>query len=304
MTEVDPLSYNVLVWLRNLDCRLKVKNSEKKKTNGKIVIQVLRWCIALDLLPANSLLLPEFLFTMALLDRISDAQRHLKQANFRDDLRTKSRIESAQLSDQEIKTAGIQPQQYRVLLHLNQPLVNDSGIIVKIVDTDWHDIPLAQFDVLIVVENQDCFYHLEYFDYSQCDFQSPLIIYRGDRVYSQGAVALKDRWLKTKKPAVYFGDFDPKGVSIAINEGYHFMVLPTVEETAKLSSSAMFPDGQLKFLPALLRCDIHPQFRHYLLLLEKNQALRQQKMQRKILLSVPLQLPLQPSSNAFNIKSA
>lgn len=304
MTEVDPLSYNVLVWLRNLDCRLKVKNSEKKKTNGKIVIQVLRWCIALDLLPANSLLLPEFLFTMALLDRISDAQRHLKQANFRDDLRTKSRIESAQLSDQEIKTAGIQPQQYRVLLHLNQPLVNDSGIIVKIVDTDWHDIPLAQFDVLIVVENQDCFYHLEYFDYSQCDFQSPLIIYRGDRVYSQGAVALKDRWLKTKKPAVYFGDFDPKGVSIAINEGYHFMVLPTVEETAKLSSAAMFPDGQLKFLPALLRCDIHPQFRRYLLLLEKNQALRQQKMQRKILLSVPLQLPLEPSSNAFNIKSA
>ena len=157
MTEAEPLSYNALVWLKKLDHRLKAKYSEKKNTGGKIVTQVLRWCIALDLIPANSLLLPEFIFTVALLNKISDIQQRLKQANFRDDLSMKNRIESAQLSDQEIKTAGIRPQQHRVLLRLNQPLVNALGMTVEVVDTDWRNITLTQFDVLIVVENQDCF---------------------------------------------------------------------------------------------------------------------------------------------------
>jgi len=288
MTEAESLSYNALVWLKNLDRRLKAKNCEKKNTDGKIVIQVLRWCTAMDLIPANSLLLPEFLFTVALLNKISDAQQHLKQANFRDDLSTKSRIESAQLSDQEIKTAGIRPQQHRVLLRLNHPFVNELGMTIEVVDTDWRNITLTQFDVLIVVENQDCFYHLALFDYSQCDIRSPLIIYRGDRAYSKGATALKRCWLKKGKTAIYFGDFDPKGVSIAMNEGYHFMLLPSPDVVIKKSSSAMFPDAQLKFLPELLRGEVYSHFRDYLLVLEKHQALRQQKMQGEILKMVML----------------
>ncbi|MDH1128482.1 Wadjet anti-phage system protein JetD domain-containing protein [Enterobacter sp. GD03975] len=288
MTEAEPLSYNALVWLKKLDHRLKAKNCEKKNTDGKIVIQVLRWCTALDLIPTNSLLLPDFIFTMALLNKISETQQRLKQANFRDDISEQNRIESAQLSDQEIKTAGIRPQQHRVLLHLNQPLVSELGMTIKVVDTDWRNIALTQFDVLIVVENQDCFYHLALFDYSQCDFHSPLIIYRGDRAYSKGAVALKRYWLKTGKTAIYFGDFDPKGVSIAMNEGYHFMLLPSPDAVLKKSSPVMFPDVQLKFLPELLKGEIHCHFRDYLLVLEKHQALRQQKMQGEILKMVML----------------
>lgn len=288
MTEAESLSYNALVWLKKLDHRLKAKYSEKKNTSGKIVTQVLRWCTELDLIPANSLLLPEFLFTVALLNKISDTQQRLKQANFRDDLSLKNRIESAQLSDQEIKTAGVRPQQHRVLLRLNQPLVNELGMTIEAVDMDWRKITLMQFDVLIVVENQDCFYQLALFDYSQCDFLSPLIIYRGDRAYSKGAVALKHCWLKTGKAAIYFGDFDPKGVSIAMNEGYHFMLLPSPDTVIKKSSPVMFPDEQLKFLPELLRGKIHCHFRDYLLVLEKHQALRQQKMQGEILKMVML----------------
>ena len=288
MIETESLSYSALVWLKKLDHRLKVKSSEKKNTDGKTVIQVLRWCIALDLIPANSLSLPEFIFTTALLNKISDAQQRLKQANFRDDLRIKNRIESAQLSDQEIKTAGIRPRQHRVLLRLNQPLVNELGMVIDVVDTDWRNITLTHFDVLIVVENQDCFYHLSLFDYSQCDFHSPLIIYRGDRTYSKGTVALKNCWLKTGKAAIYFGDFDPKGVSIAKNEGYHFMLLPSPDVVTKKSSSAMFPDAQLKFLPGLLSGEKHCHLRDYLLVLEKHQALRQQKMQGEILQMVML----------------
>lgn len=288
MTESESLSYNALVWLKKLDHRLKAKNYEKKNTDGKIVMQVLRWCTALDLIPANSLLLPEFLFTTMLLNKISDTQQRLKQANFRDDLSLKSRIESAQLSDQEIKTAGVRPQQHRVLLHLNQPLVNELGMTIEAVEMDWRNIKLTQFDVLIVVENQDCFYHLALFDYSRCDFHSPLIIYRGDRAYSKGAVALKHCWLKTGKTAIYFGDFDPKGISIAMNEGYQLMLLPSPGVVIKKSSPVMFPDAQLKFLPELLRGKVHSHFRDYLLVLEKHQALRQQKMQGEILKVVML----------------
>ncbi|EAA6843793.1 hypothetical protein LA535_003831 [Salmonella enterica] len=288
MTESESLSYNALVWLKKLDHRLKAKNYEKKNTDGKIVMQVLRWCTALDLIPASSLLLPEFLFTTMLLNKISDTQQRLKQANFRDDLSLKSRIESAQLSDQEIKTAGVRPQQHRVLLHLNQPLVNELGMTIEVVDMDWRNIKLTQFDVLIVVENQDCFYHLALFDYSRCDFHSPLIIYRGDRAYSKGAVALKHCWLKTGKTAIYFGDFDPKGISIAMNEGYQLMLLPSPGVVIKKSSPVMFPDAQLKFLPELLRGKVHSHFRDYLLVLEKHQALRQQKMQGEILKVVML----------------
>lgn len=288
MTESESLSYNALVWLKKLDHRLKAKNYEKKNTDGKIVMQVLRWCTALDLIPANSLLLPEFLFTTMLLNKISDTQQRLKQANFRDDLSLKSRIESAQLSDQEIKTAGVRPQQHRVLLHLNQLLVNELGMTIEAVDMDWRNIKLTQFDVLIVVENQDCFYHLALFDYSRCDFHSPLIIYRGDRAYSKGAVALKHCWLKTGKTAIYFGDFDPKGISIAMNEGYQLMLLPSPGVVIKKSSPVMFPDAQLKFLPELLRGKVHSHFRDYLLVLEKHQALRQQKMQGEILKVVML----------------
>jgi hypothetical protein len=291
MSEADPLPYNALVWLKNLERCLKAKNSEKKKTNGKIVIQVLRWCTALDLVPANSLLLPEFLFTMALLDKISDAQQRLKQASFRDDLSTKSRIESAQLSDQEIKTAGIRPKQHRVLRYLNQPLLNELGEKIEVVDCDWRNIALTQYDVLLVVENQDCFYHLALFDLSQCDFHSPLILYRGDQGYSKGAAALKNDWLKTGKTAVYFGDFDPKGVSIAMNEGYHFMLLPSPDAVIKKSSPVMFPDAQLKFLPELLKGEVHSRFRDYLLVLENHHALRQQKMQGDILKMVTLKAP-------------
>ncbi|MFL7841310.1 hypothetical protein AAD048_03675 [Raoultella ornithinolytica] len=153
------------------------------------------------------MLLPDFIFTMALLNKISDTQQRLKQAKFRDDISEQNRIESAQLSDQEIKTAGIRPQQHRVLLRLNQLLVNALGMAVEVVDTDWRNIALTQFDVLIVVENQDCFYHLALFDYSKCNFHSPLIIYRGDRAYSKGAVALKRCWLKKRENCDLFWRF-------------------------------------------------------------------------------------------------
>jgi len=50
----------------------------------------------------------------------------------------------------------------------------------------------------------------------------------------------------------------------------------------------MFPDLQLKFLPELLKNKVHSNFHSYLLILEKHNALRQQKMRGDMLHAVPL----------------
>ncbi|MDX7998956.1 hypothetical protein FE394_07040 [Xenorhabdus sp. Reich] len=276
---MNPLNLGALTWLKMLEKRLFSKGNEKKKTNSKIVRQVLVWCLEQDLIPANSLNLPEFTFTKELLNAIATTQQKLNQTHFRCELQTKSRIESALLSDQEIKTAGIRPRQQRVLIHLTSPVFNDQNMKIQVSDTNWQDIPLSQFDVLIVVENSDCFYYLDLFKFSLHNFHSPLIVYRGDKIYGQATTKLKDKWLEMNKPAIYFGDFDPKGVSIAMHEGYEAMLLPSLDVVRKTASVAMFPDNQLKFLKKIEDKNINSFFEPYLKVLFEQKALRQQKMQ-------------------------
>ncbi|WP_237162893.1 hypothetical protein [Serratia symbiotica] len=73
-----------------------------------------------------------------------------------------------------------------------------------------------------------------------------------------------------------------------MKEGYSFMLLPSQDVMIKKSSPAMFPDLQLKFLPELLKNKVHSNFHSYLLILEKHNALRQQKMRGDMLHAVPL----------------
>ncbi|CBJ92244.1 hypothetical protein XNC1_4220 [Xenorhabdus nematophila ATCC 19061] len=276
---MDPLNLGALTWLKALEKRLLSKGNEKKKTNSKTVRQVLAWCLEQDLIPANSLNLPEFTFTRELLNAIATTQQKLNQTHFRCELQTKNRIESALLSDQEIKTAGIRPRQQRVLIHLTSPVFTEQNMKIQVIDTHWQDIPLSKFDVLMVVENSDCFYHLDLFEYSLHHFHSPLIVYRGDKIYGQATTKLKDKWLEMNKPAIYFGDFDPKGASIAIHEGYEAMLLPSLEVVRKTASVAMFPDNQLKFIKKIKEKNTNHFFESYLKILFDQKGLRQQKMQ-------------------------
>lgn len=281
MMQTNALKHTELLWLKALEVRLRAKSSEKKKTSGKNVTLILRWCIEQGLVPDNSLYLPDFTFTLHLLERISTSQYQLKQSNFRELLKDKDRLENAILSDQEIKSLGIRPRQHRVLIYLTESVRSSQNIQVQVADSDWQDIDLTAFDVLLVVENLDCFYQLDRFALPTTDFNSPLIIYRGDRMYSKGSSTLKKAWRGTRKPAYYFGDFDPKGVSIALHEGYQAMLLPSIAEVRQSASVAMFPDKQLKFLSQVTNTKVDDSFRDYLTLLLAQKALRQQKMQNK-----------------------
>jgi hypothetical protein len=280
--QYPPLNAQALRYLQQLQQRLKASGGERVKTSTKIAQQVLVWCIEHELVPGNSLNLPHFTFSLALLNDIAAVQRQLRQACFQDAPDQHSRLDNAVRSQQELKSIGPKPRQHRVLLKLNMPAAV-LGIVADVIDTDWQQLPLAQFDALLVVENLDCFYQLHAFTL-QLAYQRPLIIYRGDELYSKGCKALKAAWLRQNKPAIYFGDFDAKGVSIVLNEGYSAMLLPDFATLQQHASPAMLPDKQLKFVPALATKAVEQVFQSYhKLLCQQLKGLRQQNMQGMVL---------------------
>lgn len=282
-----PLNAQALRYLQQLQQRLKSSGSKQVKTKVTTAQQVLSWCIEHELVPGNSLKLPYFTFTLALLNDIARVQRQLQQACYLDGLSNNSRLANAACSQQELKSIGIKPRQQRVLLKLHTAVVA-VGMTADIIDTDWQQLPLTQFDALLVVENLDCFYQLHAFRLA-LPYQQPLIIYRGDKLYSKGCKALKAAWLKQNKPAIYFGDFDAKGVSIALNEGYSAMLLPDFATLQQYASPAMLPDKQLSFVTAIKAKTLAAEFKPYQqLLCQQLKGLRQQNMQGMLLTSIIL----------------
>lgn len=278
-----PLSAQALRYLQQLQQRLNASGSERVKTSAKAVQQVLAWCIEHELVPGNSLQLPQFSVNLGLLNDIARVQRQLQQACYLDAPHQHNRLDNAARSQQELKSIGLKPRQHRVFLKLNTPVDSGLGLAAECIDIDWQQLPLAQFDALLVVENLDCFYQLRAFTL-QLVYQQPLIIYRGDTLYSKGCKALKTAWLKQNKPAIYFGDFDAKGVSIALNEGYSAILLPDFATLQQHASSAMLPDKQLSFIAGIKAKAVAAEFLPYQqLLCQQLKGLRQQNMQGVVL---------------------
>lgn len=281
------LGLQALSWLRQLEQRLKVSGSKAVDPGKKAAAQVVNWCIEQQLLPAHSANLPRVRFDLALLADIATAQRQLGQACFRDNLAEQNRMMAAKSSQQELKSAGLKPRQQRVLIRLNQPM-QLVGINAECIDTDWQQLPLDQYDALLVVENLDCFYQLERFSI-ELPYQRPLIVYRGDRHYSRGCKALKATWLEHHSPCIYFGDFDAKGVSIALHEGYYAMLLPDFSALQHRANAMMLPDEQLRYLIGIQQYQPSPDFNPYQqLLCAQQKGLRQQQMQGTTLQPVVL----------------
>ena len=286
-----PLSAQALRYLQQLQKRLNASGSERVKTGVKAAKQTLQWCIEHDLAPGNSLQLPHFTFTLTLLNDIARVQRQLQQACYQDALYQHSRLDNAALSQQELKSIGLKPRQHRVLLKLSTPADSSLGIAADIVDIDWQQLPFAQFDALLVVENLDCFYQLDAFTLA-LPYKQILMIYRGDKLYSKGCKALKAAWLKQNKPVLYFGDFDAKGVSIALNEGYSAMLLPTLATLQQQANIIMLPDKQLSFIAGISAKEVSAIFAPYLqILCQQRKGLRQQNMASLKLTAIKITAP-------------
>lgn len=89
------------------------------------------------------------------------------------------------------------------------------------------------------VENQDCFLSL-----SDYDFHFPtermLFVYRGDKKDGSASKKLREKLVQENIPRIFFGDLDPKGLSMASKEGYtHFVhcLFQYFEEHATLADT-------------------------------------------------------------------
>ncbi|HAW92942.1 TPA: hypothetical protein DCX24_09545, partial [Candidatus Azambacteria bacterium] len=285
-----PLNAQALRYLQQLQQRLNASGSERVKTRVKTAQQVLAWCIEHELVPGNSLNLPHFTFNLALLKAIAFVQRHLQQACFLDDLSQSSRLNNANASQQELKSIGLQPRQNRVLLKLEKPETTELGVTTEFIDSDWQQLPLAQFDALLIVENLDCFYQLASFNVT-LPYQQPLVIYRGDTQYSKGCKALSTVWHSTGKPAIYFGDADLAGLNIALSLQCRSILLPDISEFSQHASPDMLHETQLKYQQRLQHLEFSPGFLPYQqLICNQLKGLRQQNMQDMLLTPVNLLL--------------
>ncbi|CAM5179879.1 DUF7281 domain-containing protein [Alishewanella longhuensis] len=283
-----PLSAQALRYLQQLQQRLNASGSERVKTSGKAVQDVLRWCLEHELVPANSQQLPQFRFNLPLLQAIAATQRQLQQACFQDAIQQQSRLDNALNSQQELKSLGPSPRQHRVLVKLNSALPCQGLPAIRITDVDWQQIALSAYDALLIVENLDCFYQLERFQLA-LPYSQPLIIYRGDTQYSSGCAGLCHAWQQTAKPSLYFGDADLAGLAIAHSLGCNAMLLPEFSQLQHNASPAMLEDKQLKYQQGLLALSVNPAFAPYQqLICQQLQGLRQQQMQGMPLLPVPL----------------
>lgn len=266
-------------WLRDLQGKVAAKGRVKESTQKKVVCEIISWCLEHQLLPANSQALESIFIDRALLVNIEAVQQQLGQPSFKVDVSALHRTEVALTTNIEQKTIGIAPRENRILLRLSQAMPLPNGLSAQVLDLSWQSLPLTVYDVLLIVENLDCFYQLERFKFDLA-YQQPLIVYRGDKLYGKGVKALKAAWLALDKPAVYFGDFDAKGVSIAFNEGYSAMLLPEFSQLNEIAAATMLPDKQLNFINGLQRGNASPAFLPYRqLLCEQLKGLRQQNMQ-------------------------
>jgi len=279
MLSNDGLSAQANNWLKDQEPSVKALGSKPVKTKLKFVQEILNWCIHLDLIAESSLYKHEFILTNQLLNLIATTQRQLNQASFREDLKNKSRLEQAELSDQEQKRKGHSPRYNRFLIRLAQPIASGLNFSAQFIDVHLEQLDLTQFNRLLVVENLDCFYELEKFAIAETPEQ--LVVYRGDKTSSQGSKELRKAWLAASTPACYFGDFDPAGVRIALaGKTYQSMLLPKLDMLQKTASAAMLPNEQLKYLPSLAKqTDLTEEFQSYCQTLQELKALRQQAMQ-------------------------
>lgn len=204
-----------------------------------------------------------------------------------------TRIGRLQQGVQEYKTLGEAPLQHRILCShrlQDSPVATIQTPERWILDMDWRQIDLSAYDGLLVVENADVFYACGTVDWLlDSEFAGYLVAYRGHDHRSKGLKELQRAW--GDAPQVYFGDIDPKGLSIALQEGYSHVLLPSFAQFADSATAFHAPAEQESNQRDLADRQIslpgnHP-LRAYLQVLVDGRGLRQQSVLDMALALVP-----------------
>lgn len=255
-----------------------------EKRRNKVVNEVVAWCQAHDIELGPRLTHARLQFDPDLLARIDETLAALGEPAIADELSGLTTAEQAHLGNREAKGVREKPRDRRVLASVPAAAEQRPGLASRprdFLDLDWRDLDLDAFDVLVQVENLDGFYAFAPTTPALADDARPLMLYRGDRHYGGAFARVAEAWAASARPHLYLGDFDAKGVSIALASRATHLLLPPLEDLAERANAAHLPPEQQGYQPALrdhaARLPVgHPLADYLAILLREQRGLRQQ----------------------------
>ncbi|MGP9644508.1 DUF7281 domain-containing protein [Halomonas sp. AOP30-A1-24] len=253
-----------------------------EKPRGQWVNDVVAWCHQHDIDLATRITSKTLRFDAALLAQINDVLDSARIAPLGRSLSGLTSSAQAKEGVEEDKATRERPRARRVLVSFPpQPI---AGLAIEpraIRDVDVLGLKLSAFSALIQVENLDSFYEFSPELSALSGYVNPLVVYRGDSHYGGGFAQLAEAWRKTHRPHIYAGDFDVKGVTLALDSSATHLLLPTIEWLTQNATPLHVPAEQFasqrrlhKYLAAL--SSDQPLCGYLRLLLEKQRGLKQQ----------------------------
>lgn len=252
-----------------------------EKPRGQWVNDVVAWCHQHDIDLATRINSKALRFDAALLAQIDDVLESARIAPLGRSLSGLPSSAQAKEGVEEDKANRESPRARRVLASFPpQPI---AGLAIEpraIRDVDVQTLKLSAFSALIQVENLDSFYGFTSDIPALSGYANPLVVYRGDSHYGQGFHHLTGTWRKTRRPHLYLGDFDAKGVTLALDSGATHLLLPNIDWLTQHATPLHQPAEQLPFQRRLRQLHVTLEPQHplapYLTLLQKQRGLRQQ----------------------------
>lgn len=253
-----------------------------EKPRRQWVDDVVAWCHQHDINLATRINSKTLRFDAALLAQINDVLESARIAPLGRSLSGLTSSAQAKEGVEEDKSTRESPRARRVLVSFPpQPIAGLANEARAIRDVDVLRLKLSAFSALIQVENLDSFYGFSPDISALSSYANPLVVYRGDSHYGGGFSLLADAWYKTRRPHIYAGDFDVKGVTLALDSNATHLLLPTIEWLTQNATPLHVPAEQFpyqrrlrKHLAALPA--VHPLREYLTLLLEKQNGLKQQ----------------------------
>lgn len=269
--------------LRNADQALQSAPSVEKR-RSKVVSEVVIWCQEHDIELGPRLSHARLQLDRELLAWIDETLAALGEPAIAAELGGLTTAEQAQLGNREEKNVREKPRDRRVLASFPSAIEQRPGLACRprdFLDLDWCELDLDAFDVLVQIENLDGFYAFEPTLPALANWSCPLVVYRGDSHYGGAFAKVAEAWAGSARPHLYLGDFDAKGVSIALASRATHLLLPPIEDLAKRASAPHLPPEQQSYQPALreyaARLPVgHPLTDYFTILLRKQCGLRQQ----------------------------
>ncbi|MEH6642515.1 hypothetical protein [Vreelandella glaciei] len=253
-----------------------------EKPRRQWVDDVVAWCHQHDIDLATRINSKALRFDAALLAQINDVLESARLAPLGRSLSGLTSSAQAKEGVEEDKATRERPRTRRVLASFPpQPIAGLTSEPRAIRDVDVLGLKLSAFSALIQVENLDSFYEFSPEQSALSGYANPLVVYRGDSHYGGGFALLADAWHKTQRPHIYAGDFDVKGVTLALDSNASHLLLPSIEWLTQHATSLHVPAEQFSYQRRLRKHlaalpSAHPLRDYLTLLLEKQRGLRQQ----------------------------